>query len=43
MGYAGILAGPAMIGFIARATSLPMALLLVAALTLSVAAFSRST
>jgi predicted MFS family arabinose efflux permease len=38
LGYAGILAGPAAIGFVARATSLPTALLGVAALLLVVSA-----
>lgn len=38
MGYAGILAGPAAIGFVAHATSLPTALLMVGALMLLVAA-----
>ncbi len=36
-GYAGVLAGPAVIGFIAQATSLPAAFLVVAALLLGVA------
>lgn len=35
LGYAGILAGPAIVGFVARATSLPIALLLVATLLLA--------
>ncbi|MDB5372870.1 MAG: transporter [Belnapia sp.] len=38
LGYAGILAGPAAIGFIAQAAGLPAALLLVAVLLLGVAA-----
>ena len=37
LGYAGVLAGPAAIGFVAGATSLPIALLGVAALLLGVA------
>ncbi len=41
MGYAGILLGPAAIGFIANATSLSMALLIVTALLLGVAANTR--
>ncbi len=41
MGYAGLLAGPAAIGFVAHASSLPIALLLVAALMLAVAAVGR--
>lgn len=42
MGYAGILIGPALIGFTARASSLPIALLLVAALLVWVATSARS-
>ena len=38
LGYAGILAGPAGIGFVANVTSLPIALLAVAALLAAVAA-----
>lgn len=38
LGYAGILAGPAAIGFVAHAASLPAAFLIVAALLLGVAA-----
>lgn len=41
MGYAGVLAGPALIGFVAQATSLPAAFLCLAALTLAVAATAR--
>ena len=41
LGYAGILAGPAAIGFIAHAVSLPVAFLTVAALLLGVAASGR--
>ncbi len=41
MGYAGLLAGPAVIGFAARLTSLPLALLLVAALLTVVAVLSQ--
>lgn len=37
LGYAGILLGPALIGFVARASSLPLAFLLVAALLVVVA------
>ncbi len=40
-GYAGVLAGPAAIGFIAQATSLPAAFLTVAVLLLGVAAAGR--
>lgn len=40
-GYAGVLAGPAAIGFIAQATSLPAAFLTVAVLLVGVAAGSR--
>ena len=42
LGYAGVLAGPALIGFAAQALGLPAALLIVAALLLSVAAAGRS-
>lgn len=41
VGYAGVLLGPAMVGFVAQATSLPTALLLVAALMLVVTACAR--
>jgi MFS family permease len=41
LGYAGILAGPAAIGLIAHATSLPLAFLVVVALLLGVAASGR--
>lgn len=41
LGYAGILAGPALIGFLAGVTSLPLALLAVAVLLLGVAASGR--
>jgi predicted MFS family arabinose efflux permease len=41
-GYAGVLAGPAAIGFIAQATSLPAAFLTVAALLVGVAAAGRT-
>lgn len=41
VGYAGILAGPALIGFTAHASSLPVAFLIVAALLLTVAASGR--
>lgn len=41
LGYAGILAGPALIGFVASATSLPLALLTVAALLVGVAISGR--
>ena len=41
LGYAGVLAGPAAIGFIAHHSSLPMAFLLVAALILFVAISGR--
>lgn len=40
-GYAGVLAGPAAIGFVAQATSLPTAFLTVAMLLVGVAAGSR--
>ncbi|MET0287258.1 MAG: MFS transporter [Polyangiales bacterium] len=42
LGYAGILAGPAAIGFVADSTSLASALLIVAALLLGVAASARA-
>jgi MFS family permease len=42
MGYAGIVAGPAAIGFVAHASSLPSALLIVAALLVGVAAIGRT-
>ena len=41
-GYAGVLAGPALIGFVAQATSLPTAFLTVAVLLVGVAAAGRS-
>lgn len=41
IGYAGILAGPALIGFVAEATSLPTAFLLLAILLVGVAVGSR--
>ena len=41
MGYAGVLAGPALIGFVARALTLPNALLLVAAGLVGVALSAR--
>ena len=41
LGYAGVLAGPAAIGFVAQATSLPAAFLVVAALLVGVAACGR--
>ncbi len=41
LGYAGILAGPAMIGFVAYATSLPAAFLILLVLQLGVAAGGR--
>jgi predicted MFS family arabinose efflux permease len=41
LGYAGLLLGPALIGFVAHATSLPTALACVAALLLLVAASAR--
>ncbi|MFC7609630.1 hypothetical protein [Teichococcus aestuarii] len=40
LGYAGLLAGPALIGFAARLTSLPVALAGVALLVLAVAAWA---
>lgn len=42
LGYAGILSGPALIGFVARAGTLPIALMLVSAMLLGVTAFSRA-
>jgi hypothetical protein len=41
LGYAGMLAGPAVIGFVARATSLPLALGGIAILLAAVAASAR--
>jgi hypothetical protein len=41
LGYAGILAGPAAIGFVAQATSLSAAFLIVAVLLSGVAASGR--
>ena len=41
LGYAGILAGPAGIGFIAHATSLPTAFLILAGMLVAVALSSR--
>lgn len=41
LGYAGVLAGPALIGFIAQATSLPFAFLMVAVLLVGVAVAGR--
>jgi hypothetical protein len=41
LGYAGLLSGPALIGFIAHASSLPWAMAVVAGLLLVVAAFAR--
>src|SRR3954470_11614215 len=41
MGYAGVLLGPALIGFVAHATSLATALLILASLLLCVAASAR--
>jgi hypothetical protein len=41
LGYAGILAGPAAIGFVAQASSLSAALLLLALLQIGVAASAR--
>jgi len=41
MGYAGVLLGPAFIGFVAHATNLAIALLILAALLLGVAASAR--
>ncbi|KAA0119901.1 MFS transporter [Methylobacterium sp. P1-11] len=42
LGYAGVLAGPALIGFAAQGVGLPAAFLIVAALLLGVAAAGRS-
>lgn len=42
LGYAGILAGPALIGFLARASTLPLALLAVSVLLVVVASCARS-
>ncbi|MGV3615708.1 MAG: MFS transporter [Fimbriimonas sp.] len=42
LGYGGILAGPALIGFLARASTLPLALLAVAVLLVVVASCARS-
>ncbi|MCJ2073314.1 MFS transporter [Methylobacterium sp. J-030] len=42
LGYAGVLVGPALIGFVAHALGLPAAFLIVAALLLGVAAAGRS-
>ena len=42
LGYAGVLAGPALIGFVAQGTSLPTAFLTVAALLVGVAAAGRA-
>jgi hypothetical protein len=41
LGYAGILAGPAVIGFVAHAASLPTAFLMLAIALLGVAAGGR--
>jgi hypothetical protein len=41
LGYAGILVGPAAIGFVAHAASLPAAFLILALLLLGVAASGR--
>jgi hypothetical protein len=41
VGYAGILAGPAVIGFVAYASSMPTAFLMVAALLIGVACSGR--
>ncbi len=41
IGYAGVLLGPAMVGFVAQGTSLPIALLLVASLMLVVTVSAR--
>ncbi len=40
-GYAGVLAGPALIGFVAQGTSLPTAFLTVAVLLVGVAGAGR--
>jgi predicted MFS family arabinose efflux permease len=42
LGYAGILLGPAVIGFVAQATDLPVAFLVVALMLLGVAALGRA-
>ena len=42
MGYAGILLGPAFIGYVAHASSLAIALLIVAAMLVGVAASARA-
>jgi predicted MFS family arabinose efflux permease len=42
VGYAGILTGPALIGFVARVSSLPIALLIVALMVSSVAVCAKS-
>lgn len=42
LGYMGVLSGPAAIGFVAHASSLPMAFLMVALLMLAVAALCRA-
>jgi predicted MFS family arabinose efflux permease len=41
LGYAGLLSGPALIGFVAKASSLPLAMVAVAGLLLAVAASAR--
>lgn len=41
IGYAGVLAGPALVGFVAQATSLPMAFAMLAVMMLIVPAFGR--
>ena len=41
LGYAGILTGPALIGFVAHASSLQFAFLLIASLLVGVAASAR--
>ncbi|HKB83382.1 MAG TPA: hypothetical protein VKD04_09285 [Burkholderiales bacterium] len=41
MGYAGVLLGPVLIGFVVHATNLATALLILSALLLSVAASAR--
>lgn len=41
IGYAGVLAGPALIGFVAQATSLPTAFVMLAVMMLVVPAFGR--
>ena len=42
MGYAGILLGPAFIGYVAHASSLAIALLILAVMLVGVAASARS-